>query len=121
MRIMKERVRKQVMMMLALAGIVTMITSCNDDGEVNLSKAVLNIDDIETEATLDAGFEEVDDLSAASFDQLNIPNGRISEDDRFRCAEITRDTVTKTIIIDFGDGCAGRGGRRAARGAGRPA
>ena len=77
---------------------------------MNLSNSV-NIDDIEAEVTLDAGFEEVDDLGTASLDQVSFPNGRIAEDDRFRCAEITHDTVTKTIIIDFGDGCPGRGDR----------
>ena len=109
MRIMKEKERKHGMMLLALAGILWM-SSCNEEDGMNLSNS-LNIDDIEAEATLDAGFEEVDDLSTASLDQVSFPNGRIAEDDRFRCAEITHDTVTKTIIIDFGDGCPGRGDR----------
>ncbi len=111
MRTINEKVRKQVLMILAMAGAVIMITSCNDEEGVGLSNSVLSIEDIENEATLDAGYEEVDDLSAASLDQLSISNGRIAQDDRFKFAEVTRDTVTKTIIIDFGEGCPGRGGR----------
>lgn len=98
-------------------------TGCQEDAaEVEMDELVgaetLVSLDLDSEASIESSFDDIDQLTEAGMDLLDIDlkaNGRSDfqmrrrdrKDRAFDCAEITKDTVNQTITIDFGDGCAG--------------
>ncbi|XOV94236.1 MAG: hypothetical protein ACFHWX_05930 [Bacteroidota bacterium] len=84
------------------------LSACQNDNEGNPD---ISSFDLESEAAIEATFEEVDLLSDAGMETLDEdPSGRITRDDLLDCAEVTKDTVNHIITIDFGDGCEGPNG-----------
>lgn len=80
--------------------------SCNNDDEVAViteTQEATMADEVYAEQV----FEEIDDLSYEG--SLVAEGGRIENDARFACADIS--FVDNTITIDFGDGCEGPRGR----------
>ncbi|HHL53037.1 MAG TPA: hypothetical protein ENJ39_06640 [Flammeovirgaceae bacterium] len=71
---------------------------------------------VETEAVIDADFEEIDDLAANAMVLADVGvGGRVTDvqemdDERMRCATVTHDMANGIIVIDFGDGCTGPNG-----------
>ena len=88
------------------------LTGCdsNDDPiSTDISSAISTDEEV-----VDGYFEDTDDVVFEANDKVAATNGRSAMDDSeslTRCAEITHDTENKTIIIDFGDGCEGPGGK----------
>ncbi|WP_258105648.1 hypothetical protein [Marinoscillum sp. MHG1-6] len=93
--------------------------SCDEQGdsisEKELSESVSALD-LDSEAAIESGFEDVDMVAEAGFDLLDIDasaGSRVAGPFRDRrdlvldCATITKDTVNHIITIDFGDGCEG--------------
>jgi len=98
---------------LLAALIVIQFTGCNED-----EQPIVEIDEdtVEMESISDADFDEIDDLVAVGMgaaEDPSSPGSRTSgiDDERFRCAEVTINRETRTLIIDFGDGCEGPRGR----------
>ena len=103
------------MLSILLYGIlVSAVISCADDKiEPTIPTGLQN--DLETETTLDIVYEEADlitDLAVAAEVDAH-QGGRISttSDDALHCATRTHNTDTKTITVDFGDGCTDPKGR----------
>ena len=68
------------------------------------------------EEVVDGYFEDVDAVSLEAFDIKGAGGGRMGRDRDTtrtftRCATITHDKDAKTIVIDFGEGCEGPGGK----------
>ena len=83
-------------------------SSCSEEGE---SQADLETQfDLESEATIDANYEDVDDIVDASFASLS-ENGRVAEDEMLDGATVTHDRDNNIITIDYGTGVEGPGGR----------
>ncbi len=97
---------------LLLAGFLLFIfSSCDKEKETE----AIDTSPAELEATYDDTFEEVDAIVESAMLFFN-ENGRVAEeeaktDEIIRCGVKTRDFENKTIILDFGDGCEGWGGR----------
>jgi hypothetical protein len=95
---------------LLFAGIVLFLfTACEKEEET----PVMDDAPVELEATYDDTFEEVDAIVDATMAYFN-EGGRVAEEDvdeLIRCGVKIHDFENKTITIDFGDGCAGWGGR----------
>ncbi len=83
-------------------------SSCSEEGE---NQADLETQfDLESEATIDANYEDVDDIVDASFASLS-ENGRVAEDEMLDGATVTHDRDNNIITIDYGTGVEGPGGR----------
>ena len=85
------------------------LASCNTADEPTSPDVA--IDDVTNEAALESAYDDIDGLSTSVVDELSLTSGRTAGDERMRCATVTRDTVARQIIIDFGAGCEGPGGR----------
>jgi len=94
-------------------GIVFLLftTSCQQNAE---EPSTLDESSIESNATAEADFNEVDDFTE---NMMGYADGSIGgktagsgNDDRLSCATITHDKDAQTITIDFGDGCTGPNG-----------
>lgn len=81
------------------------IVSCQQDGE-ELGTEI----DLETEATVESAFEDIDIITEAGMEDIQS-NERRDRDLILECATVEHDTATNTITIDYGDGCEGPGGR----------
>lgn len=90
-------------LMSAMLGIV-ILSSCEQE---SAGIAV----DFDSELTAESLMEDVDDIADAAF-AASI-NGRVEDDNSeyVSCAIISRDSLTSTITVDFGDGCEGPGGK----------
>jgi len=82
-------------------------TSCSEDGEEN---SVVDDLDLESEAAVDANFEDVDDIVNAGV-EFSSASGRVEEDEILEGATVTHDMNNNIIIIDYGTGVEGPGGR----------
>lgn len=78
--------------------------SSNNDDELNLSGAVAEI-------TVDGLVDETDSIVGEGVDALIRHADRFFEPHRLKCATVSKDTVNKTMTIDYGDGCEGPKGR----------
>ncbi len=85
------------------------LTSCTDDEGLGSQDIVEEID-LDSEASLESSYEDVDLIVEAGMETL-APAGRVDRDEILDCAAITHDEENKTITIDYGDGCEGPGGR----------
>jgi hypothetical protein len=112
----------------AAIGLFMFFSSCKDNNTIDFS-ATDNAN-LQSEANSDAQIEEVDDMSAValSSDAATL-NGRegvsgrseiVVSDARFTCATVTLTKASDnnvnniphgTIVIDFGTGCTGPGGK----------
>lgn len=81
------------------------IVSCQQDDDV-LGPEV----DLESEETVESAFEDIDVITQAGMDEVDI-NSRRDRDLILECAVVDHDTATNTIVIDYGEGCEGPGGR----------
>ena len=105
--------RKPLTVLLGIA-IAIFVSSCGDD-ENDLDTAndfaVESSDlDVESEAGVETILEDLDNLTEAGMDAINI-GGRTLRDELLDCATVTHDEENQTITIDYGDGCEGPGGR----------
>lgn len=88
-------------------------TSCNneDDGLNNATESEFEAVTVDTEASMDVAFEEVDNTVEAGINLDEGSGGKVLRDPLIECAVITHDRENKTVVIDYGDGCEGPGGR----------
>ncbi|MBR9998477.1 MAG: hypothetical protein KFF73_05865 [Cyclobacteriaceae bacterium] len=95
--------------LLVAGSVLLAITSCDKEEETQ----AIDTAPVALEATYDDTFEEVDGIVESAMIYFN-ENGRVAEeevDERIRCGIKTHDFENNTIIIDFGEGCVGWGGR----------
>lgn len=88
---------------------IVLSTGCSD-GE-NEPVPQLDNETIKSDSEAEAIFDEIDGFATEGI-LLTLAEGR-TKDNRFfipECAEIEFNLESKKIIIDFGDGCEGRGG-----------
>lgn len=89
------------------------LVSCSEDNPQAVS-AVFE-EDINSAATADVIFEDVDDVADYGSDYLDSQGLKMGNPDRHSdCAEVSREELdgVVTIVIDFGDeGCEGKDGR----------
>lgn len=89
---------------------VLLFSACNDENESasSLAEAL----DIETEATTEANYKDVDDIVDAGIDAIGAVGGRVERDIILNdCADVQIDTVAKVVTVDYGEGCTGPFGR----------
>ena len=104
---------KKVHKLLFLSLVVALsLNACSKDDETELaaedSQAVL------AETTIDAAFEEVDNIGYSALVGTGSFNGRLATASNAlaSCATVNADQETRTIVIDFGsEGCADALGR----------
>lgn len=96
---------KRATLLITLA-ISVLFMACEQGAE----EPTLNID-VEEEATLESAFEDIDIISDASLEEIDTEGARRERDRILDCATVEHDTATNTVIIDYGDGCEGPGGR----------
>ncbi len=101
---------------LALISALTItFMSCQDDaGSESEVEAALQVADLSTEESVDASFEDVDDITEAGMEDLQaLSSGRFNRRDILQCAEVTHDTVNNTIeiVYDSLSGCDNPSGR----------
>ena len=87
-----------------------LLTSCSEEETVGSQDIVEELD-IDSEASLESSFEDVDLIVEAGMETIAPVSGRVDRDEILDCATITHDEVNQTITIDYGDGCEGPGGR----------
>ncbi|MEQ8926679.1 MAG: hypothetical protein RLO81_12740 [Fulvivirga sp.] len=95
-------------------GILSLLMSSCANDEVSEDRSV-STDVVESEAEMDAVFEDIDDLSSISLESAETSSGgRMEElDDDRLCDGVFSYEGTKesgTITLDFGDGCVDRKG-----------
>lgn len=97
---------KKLLFMTALAvGVV--FSSCEDQTDPLDLTTLL---DAESEASLEASYDDVDEIVDAGMDVLNYtPSDRLVWYEIIECAEVTKDTASRTVTIDYGDGCYAAG------------
>lgn len=95
---------------MLIPAIVMMVifSSCTEDGET--STDLVEEFDLESEATLDANYEDVDDIVNAGVES-QAENGRVNKDEILDGATVTHDKDNNIITIDYGTGVEGPGGR----------
>jgi len=110
-----KKLRMNLMMMLAAFGVM-FLASCNDESETPLAG---NDDEVvNTEAELDADFEDIDNMTLESLES-NVYSEEGSSGSRVAhrrhhipdCAEVTHNYEEMTITIDFGEECELRNGK----------
>ncbi len=100
--------KHELTFLLLMAGILV-LTACDKDGEIQS----VDVSVAELEAAYDDAYEEVDAIVESTLSFFDVA-GRVAEgeeDEIIRCGVKTHDFENKTITIDFGDGCVGRGNR----------
>ena len=102
MRIMKK------LMLIPVIGIMVLFSSCSEDGETSTN--LVQEFDLESEATIDANYEDVDDIVNAGIESIS-EGARVEEDELLDGATITHDRDNNIITIDYGTGVEGPGGR----------
>lgn len=103
-----------------IAGTVALLlfaTACQETGDTP-SNAALTEDDQEFALTLtesEGMLEEIEEIAFGVEEELtgSRPDERIAGPPvhLWRCADVIRDTLARTIIVDFGDGCEGADGK----------
>ncbi|MEQ9467134.1 MAG: hypothetical protein RLN88_06945 [Ekhidna sp.] len=100
---------KKLLFITAIA-FATLMTSCSDDGDTVGNDDLVQELDIDSEATLESNYEDVDAVVEAGMLSLES-GGRIDEDEIIECAILDHDLENKVLTIDYGDGCEGPAGR----------
>ncbi len=104
---------KRLMTMTMVGGAMICLTSCNkeDDGLDNTTLSDFESVAVDTEASMDVAFEDVDNVVEAGINFDAASGGKVLRDPMIECAVITKDEANDTVIIDYGEGCEGEGGR----------
>jgi hypothetical protein len=89
---------------LGLAVLLLTFSACTNENEATSDVDAL---ELETEAALETTYENVDQIVEIGFDQVES-GARTDTNELGACAVVTHDTESKTITIDYGDGCEGR-------------
>lgn len=89
------------------------LASCNTDDDGMTDDAVAGFDDVtvDTEASVDVAFEDIDNVVEAGINFDEASGGKVLRDPLIDCAVVTHDRENKTVTIDYGDSCEGPGGR----------
>ncbi len=110
------KISYRVWSLVIALGIIVFATSCGEDDPISdtqnsdLPSEVSFEVDVESEAGMEAVMEDLDVVAEAGMDAINA-GGRQLQDDRLDCAIVTHDEDSKTVTIDYGDGCEGPHGR----------
>jgi len=104
---MNTRIMKKLML-IPVIGIMVLFSSCSEDGET--STDLVQEFDLESEATIDANYEDVDDIVNAGIESISV-SGRVEDDELLDGATVTHDKDNNIITIDYGTGVEGPGGR----------
>lgn len=97
-----------LMMMLALLSIG--IVACDNEEENFLNDDPNAEIAIANEEEFDSDFDDALDIAFSAMDlELGSTGGRLTADERMKCAVRTK--VDNTITVDFGEGCEGPAGR----------
>lgn len=99
---------KKLSVLTAVILLIT-FTSCRDDDGAAPQTLIEEVD-LSSDASMDANFEEVDVIVEAGMQTLDIA-GRNVRDAILDCADISLDTASSTLTVDFGEGCEGPRGR----------
>lgn len=106
--------KKMNLKLLVVVGLVGLFSACNQDAEVNpeFDDASLSL-----ETEIESDFDDIDNFVAEGIDGI-VYNGNTGArtDGQWRrhlpdCAIVTHDYEAKTITIDFGEACEGKGGK----------
>lgn len=97
------------LLVLSAAAMMMFLSACSDEDTAG-SGDLLEELDITSEATLESNYEDVDLVIEAGMEAIEV-GGRVATDDVLDCATVTHDAEAKTVVIDYGDGCEGPGGR----------
>ncbi len=95
-------------MLIPVIGMMVLFSSCSEDGETTTD--LVQEFDLEAEATIEANYEDVDDIVNAGVESQD-PNGRVVEDELLDGATVTHDRANNIITVDYGEGVEGPGGR----------
>ena len=101
------RLRVQAIAIATLA--VLTFTAC-DSNEAPVAAGDFDVEAINAQADAESVYDDIDDMSTATFEDV-FANSRHGHDDRLDCAEVTVDSATNTVTIDFGEGCTDPRGR----------
>jgi len=104
---MNKRMMKKLML-IPVIGMIVLFSSCSEDGE--RSTDLVQEFDLESEATIDANYEDVDNIVNASLESFS-DNGRVMRDELLDGATVIHDRENNTITIDYGTGVEGPRGR----------
>ena len=97
------------LMLIPVIGMMVLFSSCSEDGEG--STDLVQEFDLESETTIEANYDDVDEVVNAGLESGGSNAGRIVEDELLDGVTVTRDSANNMITIDFGDGVEGPGGR----------
>lgn len=103
------RIMKKLSFILTLSTAIFM-SSCSDEDGLDTSALVDEID-LSTDASLESNYEDVDLITEAGMETIEIDGGRTERDLLLECAEVIHDEENQTVTIDYGDGCEGPNGR----------
>lgn len=82
-------------------------TSCDDSDNVLEETVSL---ELEADASLESNYEDVDQIVDAGLETFaESSDGRFNRREIIECAVISRDSINKTVTIDYGDGCDAEG------------
>ena len=106
------KVLKRIAMMLLTGTSLFYMASCGNVDDAMDATAV-GFDDVtvDTEASMDVAFEDVDNSVEAGINYEATEGGKFFHDPLLECAVVTHDRDSNTVTIDYGDGCEGPGGR----------
>ncbi|MEQ9378256.1 MAG: hypothetical protein RIG68_23900 [Imperialibacter sp.] len=105
---------KRLMMMTMVGGTMVWLASCNNEEDgLNDDATASAFEDVavDTEASMDVAFEDVDNVVEAGINYDEASGGKVLRDPLIECAVVTHDHENNKVIIDYGDGCEGDGGR----------
>lgn len=101
-------------MMTMVGGTMVWLASCNNEEDgLNDDATASAFEDVavDTEASMDVAFEDVDNVVEAGINYDEASGGKVLRDPLIECAVVTHDHENNKVIIDYGDGCEGDGGR----------
>jgi hypothetical protein len=104
---------KRLTMMTMAGATMVWLASCNneDDGLNDSPESAFESVSVDTEASMDVAFEDVDNVAEAGISYDEASGGKLMRDPLIECAVVTHDHENNVVTIDYGDGCEGEGGR----------
>ena len=101
--------------LILFAAFALTFTACEQD-QIGDTIAEEDVQLAVTEATVEASYDEVDDIAMEAMEQTDftLDAREWGQEDLLTngpCVVITHDSVAKTILIDFGTGCTGPDGK----------
>ena len=103
--------KRAIYLLLSTFLFAVIFTKCQQDTETS-GPVTSDVQDAQNEAVTESVFEDLDDVTYYG-DVYTTENGRIANDEEspIHCANVSIDRESKTITIDFGDGCQDPFGR----------